>query len=150
MLTVKTRSDIKLPTFDSRDLATVGGDALLEHLFESITTSTDPATGARLPLSAKAAAKPGRSGGRGYDTGELADELLRRAPTGSRRVASIKIVPPRSRLVFLNAEKARGYTYLTADGAAGEAVAAAVGGALDDLLESGAVGVDRGSRKGGA
>lgn len=149
MLKIRARSAglEVLPTFDSRDIAAAAGDALLDHIHRSISTSVDPATGTPLPLSERAARKPGRGGGRGYDTGELADELVRRAPTGSRRTARVRLVPPRSRLVFLSTEERRGYNYLTAEGLAAKAIEAGASEAIDEALENGRAEARRKERK---
>lgn len=121
-------------------------EALLRHLRESLLTGERPdGAGEQAPLSARAAAIPGRqSQFRGYRTGVLADELHRSAIKSDGRTASCTVAPPPSRNAYLAGERRRGRALLTLKGAAGEAVAAAARAAVAEMVSGDEVAKNRG------
>lgn len=111
---------------DAKQLARAGADGLADHLERSIKAGIDPETGApKKPLSDRAARKPGRKGGRGYDTGHLANSLKVRG-RGSSLKGSAKVSAPSDRAAFLAREARDGVRYLSGDGLAGVAIDEAV------------------------
>ena len=120
-------------------------EALLRHLRESLLTGERPdGGGEQAPLSARAAAIPGRqSQHRGYRTGVLADELHRSAIKSDGRTASCTVAPPPSRNAYVAGERRRGRELLTLKGAAGEAVAAAARAAVAEMISGEPVEKDR-------
>ena len=121
-------------------------EALLRHLRESLLTGERPdGAGEQAPLSARAAAIPGRqSQFRGYRTGVLADELHRSAIKSDGRTASCTVAPPPSRNAYLAGERRRGRELLTLRGAAGAAVAAAARAAVAEMVSGDEVAKNRG------
>lgn len=122
---------------------------LLAHHHDAIRDGRRPEGGAQRPLSEGRKNDPGReSQNRGYKTGRLAEGLRRTKITGSTASAKARILPPTDRNVFLAEEAKRGVHYLSAEGEAGEAAAAAAHGAVSDLASGRKVNVDRGGDSG--
>lgn len=117
---------------DAKALARAGADGLAEHLKGTIVASADPVTGApKKALSPRVAARSGRKGGRGYDTGELARGLKVRG-RGSTLKASAKVETPSGRHAFIAQEAKRGVRYMSGDGLAAEAIDRAVSEELEE------------------
>lgn len=119
---------------DAKAIAEAGARGLVAHTSDSIRDSTDPATGIGKPaIKPRTAAKPDRKGGRGYDTGLLADGIRARS-TGSTIRGSSRVGLPKGRHAFVASEALRGVVYLSTEGLAAEAIDNAVSGVLEDEI----------------
>lgn len=136
---MKIRADVtstgSLPlTVDAKGIVSEVTRAHADYLAAHVRASTDPITGApRRDLEPKAANKPGRKGGRGYDTGLLATMPSRVG--GGHFAATGKITVPSERRNYVFIAASRGETYLTTDGLAGLALERELAEAVDREID---------------
>lgn len=102
--------------------------AHLVHTRDAIMAGERPdGGGPQKPLGARASGNPDReSPHRGFNSGELADNLRRTEIKSDGTTASATVYPPTSRTAYVSTEQKRGVVFITGSGAAG---AAAVAGA---------------------
>lgn len=126
--------ELGLDKLDAKAIAEAGARALSDHTSRTIKAGLDPSTGAPKPdLKPRAAAKKGRKGGRGYDTGKLADGLRVRAE-GSSISGKARVSVPSGRHAFIASEAKRGVVYLSVEGQAAVVIDDAVSGVLEDEI----------------